>query len=73
MRELAIDDVVRLTKDIPERELTRGETGVICSTWFFPEETFEVEFQHGGADYKTRCLVRREQVELDDHAQLAAT
>jgi hypothetical protein len=71
MRELAIDDIVRLTRDIPERELTRGETGVIRSTWFAPEVTFEVEFHHTGQEYDTRCLLRPEQVELDEHATLA--
>jgi len=68
MRDLTIDDVVRLTRDIPERELTRGETGVIRSLWFAPEITFEVEFHPVGHEFDTRCLVRREQVELDEHA-----
>jgi hypothetical protein len=70
MKELGIDDVVRLTKDIPERQLVRGETGVICSTWFAPEVTFEVEFHQIGHDCQTRCLVHREQVELDERATL---
>lgn len=66
MRQPRIDDSVRLTQDIPELALTRGEVGVVCSTWFAPWVTYEVEFHHIGYDCQTRTLLRPEQVELDE-------
>lgn len=71
MREPRIDDSVRLTQDIPELALSRGDVGVIRSTWFAPTIVFEVEFHQGGHDYQTRTLLRPEQVELDADPLLA--
>jgi hypothetical protein len=71
MRDFSIDDRVRLTRDIPEQQLVRGETGIIRSTWFAPETAFEVEFHHDGNEFDTRCLLRPEQVELDERTAVA--
>ena len=47
MRQPSVDDQVRLTQDIPELWLTKGECGVVRSTWFAPSVAYEVEFQIG--------------------------
>lgn len=39
-----IDSRVRLVHDVPDLGLTRGAVGVVCSTWFAPALTYEVEF-----------------------------
>ncbi|QOV89985.1 DUF4926 domain-containing protein [Humisphaera borealis] len=66
MRTPHVDDVVRLTKDIPELFLSRGEIGVVCSTWFSPVSALDVEFSRVGTDRQTRALVSLEQVELEE-------
>jgi hypothetical protein len=65
MRQPHVDDFVRLTQDIPELSLNRGEVGVVRSTWFAPSVAYEVEFCHIGNDYQTRALLREEQVEVE--------
>ena len=71
MRLPHVDDFVRLTQDIPELSLTRGERGVVRSTWFAPSVAYEVEFHPLGQDYDTRALLRAEQVAIDDNSVLA--
>lgn len=66
MRRPCVDDIVRLTQDIPELELSRGETGVVRSTWFAPAVAYEVEFSQIGHDYQTRALLSETQVELQE-------
>jgi hypothetical protein len=66
MRQPSVDDRVRLTRDIPELSLNRGETGVVRSTWFAPWVAYEVEFQVPGDNYQTRALLMAEQVEVAD-------
>ena len=68
MRTPQIDDLVRLKQDVPELLLTRGEVGVVRSTWFAPTTAYEVEFHTIGCDLQTRALLRPEQVELQDQA-----
>jgi uncharacterized protein DUF4926 len=67
MRQPHVDDVVRLTHDIPELSLHRGEIGVVRSTWLAPLLAYEVEFAPLG-QMQTRALLLSEQVELDDDA-----
>jgi hypothetical protein len=67
MRRPLIDDHVRLTQDIPELALTRGERGVVRSTWFAPQTAYEVEFTQLG-DCQTRALLLEQQVEVEDEA-----
>ena len=66
MRRPVIDDFVRLTQDIPELSLHRGNVGVVRSTWFSPSVAYEVEFSKIGHDYQTRALLMPEQVEVED-------
>jgi hypothetical protein len=66
MRSPHTDDFVRLTTDIPELSLIRGEIGVVRSTWFAPSIAYEVEFHQIGHDYQTRALLLPEQVEVEE-------
>jgi hypothetical protein len=66
MRQPHIDDYVRLTQDIPELALIRGEVGVVRSTWFAPLIAYEVEFHQIGHDFQTRALLRAEQVAVEE-------
>jgi hypothetical protein len=68
MRQPHVDDFVRLTKDIPELALAKGDIGVVRSTWFAPSVAYEVEFHQIGRDYQTRCLLAAEQVLVEDGA-----
>ena len=72
MRQPSIDDQVRLTRDIPELELTRGEVGIVRSTWFAPSIAYEVEFHQVGNDYQTRALLLAEQLEVEEGILVAA-
>ncbi len=73
MEELSVDDVVRLRQDIHELALTRGERGVIRSTWFAPYTRYEVEFACPSQCSNTRALLRAEQMEFDGRGLLMAT
>jgi hypothetical protein len=66
MRNPNVDDFVRLTQDIPELSLTRGEVGVVRSTWFAPQLAYEVEFHQIGHDYQTRALLMPEQLQVEE-------
>ena len=66
MRSPHVDDFVRLTLDIPELALSRGEIGVVRSTWFAPTVAYEVEFHQIGHDYQTRALLRPEQLQVEE-------
>ena len=66
MRQPRIDDFVRLTADIPELALHRGDVGVVRSTWFAPTVAYEVEFHPIGLDNQTRALLLAEQVQVEE-------
>lgn len=66
MRQPNINDFVRLTQDLPELALYRGELGVVRSTWFAPNVAYEVEFHSPGLDHQTRALLLAEQVEVEE-------
>jgi hypothetical protein len=66
MRQPRIDDYVRLTTDIPELALHRGDVGIVRSTWFAPTTAYEVEFHPIGLDSQTRALLLAEQVQIED-------
>jgi hypothetical protein len=66
MRQPHIDDIVRLITDIPELSLTRGEVGVVRSTWFAPSVAYEVEFHKKGQSHDTRALLLAEQVQVEE-------
>ena len=63
MRQHRVNDQVRLTQDVPEFALHRGDVGVIRSTWFAPSVAYEVEFRQPGQSFYTRALLLGEQVE----------
>jgi hypothetical protein len=71
MRRPLVDDFVRLTQDIPELSLNRGQVGVVRSTWFAPSMAYEVEFHKIGHDYQTRALLMPEQVEVEEGSLFA--
>ena len=73
MRQPHIDDFVRLTQDIPELSLNRGEVGVVRSTWFAPAIAYEVEFHHPGLDHGTRALLLAEQVQVEEGSLFPST
>jgi hypothetical protein len=66
MRHPQVDDFVRLTQDIPELSLNRGQVGVVRSTWFAPSIAYEVEFHPIGLDHQTRALLMAEQVAVEE-------
>ena len=66
MRRPHVDDFVRLTQDIPELALQRGEVGVVRSTWFAPSMAYEVEFHPIGLNGETRALLLAEQGQVDE-------
>ena len=70
MRSPHVDDFVRLTSDIPELALNRGEIGVVRSTWFAPSVAYEVEFHQIGHDYQTRALILADQLEVEEGSLL---
>jgi hypothetical protein len=72
MRNPHVDDYVRLTQDIPELSLNRGEVGVVRSTWFAPSVAYEVEFHQIGHDIQTRALLLAEQVVVEDGSLFTA-
>lgn len=71
MRQPTVDDFVRLTRDIPELSLHRGEIGVVRSTWFAPTTAYEVEFHPVGLSHQTRALVLAEQLQVEEGSLLA--
>lgn len=72
MRQPNVDDFVRLTQDLPELALCRGEIGVVRSTWFAPNVAYEVEFHPPGLSHQTRALLLAEQVEVEERSLFAA-
>ena len=71
MRDPQVNDRVRLTQDIPELCLHRGELGVVRSTWFAPAMAFEVEFRPVSNDNRCRALLLREQVTVEEAEPVA--
>ena len=65
MKDIRADERVRLTTDLPELGLHRGDTGVVCSTWFDPGTAFEVEFQSRAPGSSVRALLMRNQIRKD--------
>ncbi len=70
MRIPKVDDFVRLRQDVPQWALSRGEVGVVRSTWFSPNKAYEVEFHVIGAEQRTRVLLPEDQLEVEDGSLL---
>ena len=71
MRQPHMDDFVRLTADIPELALSRGEVGVVRGRQVSArgptsEVVYEVEFHQIGHDYQTRTLLWPHQLEVQE-------
>jgi len=66
MRRPSVDDHVRLTQDVPDLELHRGQIGVVCSTWFAPSFAYEVEFESPELAGQIRAILEEGQVQLDE-------
>jgi hypothetical protein len=76
MKDPTVDDVVRLKSDIPHLNLHKGDRGIVRSLWFAPATAYEVEFTLLGLDERTRAVLLREQVsmeEADDEDRAART
>jgi Domain of unknown function (DUF4926) len=52
-----VDDLVRLTRDVPELGLTRGQIGAVKSVWCEPLAAFEIEFRSECHSVPTRALL----------------
>lgn len=65
MKDPMVDDVVRLTSDVPHLNLHKGDLGVVRSLWKGASIAYEVEFNQLGLDERTRAVLLREQVALD--------
>ena len=68
MAGLKADERVRLTQDLPELGLRRGDVGIVCSTWFNPRTAFEVEFQPDAPGCRVRALLMPNQLRKDTNA-----
>lgn len=71
MRQLAIDDFVRLSWDIPELALHQGQVGVVRARQCGGSQedaylAYEVEFHCVGRDCQVRTLLRPEQIQAED-------
>ena len=70
MRQPAVDDHVRLTRDIPDLWLHHGQSGIVCSKWSDPTLAFEVEFHTTDPEDVIRALVLGEQLEPEEKSLL---
>ena len=66
MKQPSVDDVVRLKNDLPNLNLHKGQKGIVRSLWLAPAGAFEVEFEQTGLDERTRAVLLRDQVSLDE-------
>jgi hypothetical protein len=44
MQAITATNRVRLTEDLPELQLYRGEVGIVRGAWYYPNAAYEVEF-----------------------------
>jgi len=65
-----LDEQVRLTHDMPQQALTRGDVGFVRSRWFSPDVAFEVEFRPRGSGEEIRAIVMPPQIEPLDAAEV---
>jgi hypothetical protein len=63
MLEAHLDETVKLTQDIPELGLRRGDLGLVCSTWPGHASAYEVEFRAQQACCPVRALLLADQIE----------
>src|SRR3712207_8420426 len=71
MRSPHVDDLVRLTQDVPELSLSRGEGGVVRSTWVAPTTAYEdrkstrLNSSHANISYAVFCLKKKKHVDIN--------
>ena len=58
------NDVIRVTRDIPDLALRRGDMGIVRSRWLAPALAYEIEFHFFGSDLAGRGLLMPEQIEV---------
>ena len=68
MRQPEVGDYVRLTLDIPDLWLQRGEEGIVCAAWCGPIASFEVEFRPADRGGVKRALVPAEKLEVEEES-----
>lgn len=66
-----LNAAVRLTHDVPELWLHRGDTGVVQSIWLAPANRYEVEFRKP-AQCAVRALLKAEMLEVIQPAPVQA-
>lgn len=59
---LHLNERVLLKTPIPELGLRGGESGYVCSMWFSPSTTYEVEFEQPGLACPIRALLLESQI-----------
>lgn len=47
---------VQLSEELPELHLRRGQIGVVCESWHYPTEAYEVEFRPDGKPVRVLLL-----------------
>lgn len=72
MRRPTVDDHVRLTHDVPDLSLQRGQVGIVCSTWFAPALAYEVEFESLEKSGQVRALLNEWELQVEDSSTLNA-
>ena len=65
-----LNTTVRLTHDVPELWLHRGEVGVVRSVWLSPADCYEVEFRPAG-QCGVRALLKAEALQPVEAAPAA--
>jgi hypothetical protein len=63
MRQLQVNEKVRLIQAVPERDIRSGSEGVVQSVWFSSPPAFEVEFHVEGRDQVEHALVGADYLE----------
>jgi len=66
---IQIDDRVRLTHDVPDLSLHKGDEGLVCSVWHIPGLLYEVEFATTGSQLGVRALLMQQEVEVEGMQQ----
>jgi hypothetical protein len=70
MRQLQVNDSVRLIHGVSNDFLPIGAVGVIQSIWGEPDRKYEAEFCFPGRDDKIREVLEADQIELVEQAIL---
>ncbi len=72
MRRPTVDDHVRLTHDVPDLSLQRGQVGVVCSLWFAPAIAYDVEFESPDNSGHIRAMLDEWDFQLEDQSAVEA-